>query len=364
MRYPSIVSLLFLAPGIVAPAQVSIGVSLPGLSIGINQPVYPDLVPVPGYPVYYAPGSATNYFFYDGLYWVYQDNDWYSSEWYNGPWGRSSPDEVPLYVLRVPVRYYRRPPPYFRDWDRNAPPRWGDHWGHGWEQQRPGWDRWDRHAGPSRAPLPTYQRQYSGTRYPGADQQPALHARSYHYQPKEAVTRERYQQQRAGPGSGPGQPGGPRSPEPRQGPGSGPGQPGSPRSPEPRQGPGSGPGQRGGPQPQEPRPGPAQHPQPGPPSRSGNPMPPAAPHQPEGPRAGSPGPAPVPHQQPGPQGAPRPQPAPRPSGPNPPGAQRPQPPPLQPAQPHEAPRGNPNQGQGQQHPGPGPKPPIKHEGPA
>ena len=35
-----------------AAAQVSIGISIPGISIGINQPYYPELVPVPGSPVY------------------------------------------------------------------------------------------------------------------------------------------------------------------------------------------------------------------------------------------------------------------------------------------------------------------------
>jgi hypothetical protein len=189
--------LMFLCPAVVAPAQVSIGINFPGVSIGINQPVYPELVPVPGYPVYYAPGSAMNMFFYDGLYWVYQNNQWYSSEWYNGPWGGVNPNDVPLYVLRVPVSYYRQPPPYFAGWDRNAPPRWGEHWGHAWEQRRGGWDHWDHHAGPALAPLPTYQRQFSGDRYPRPDQQAALHSQNYHYQPREAVVQARYQQQRA-----------------------------------------------------------------------------------------------------------------------------------------------------------------------
>ena len=31
----------------------------------------PELVVMPGYPVYYAPNVAANYFFYDGLYWVF-----------------------------------------------------------------------------------------------------------------------------------------------------------------------------------------------------------------------------------------------------------------------------------------------------
>ena len=149
-----------------AMAQVSVGIGLPGVSIGINLPLFPELVPVPGYPVYYAPRVSANYFFYDGMYWAYQEDNWYASSWYNGPWGLVAPDVVPLYVLRVPVRYYRQPPQYFRGWQSDEPPRWGEHWGHEWEQHRSGWDRWNRSSEPARAPLPVYQRQYSGDRYP------------------------------------------------------------------------------------------------------------------------------------------------------------------------------------------------------
>src|SRR5580765_953300 len=41
-----------------AIAQVTVGIGLPGASIGINLPLFPELVPVPGYPVYYAPGVS------------------------------------------------------------------------------------------------------------------------------------------------------------------------------------------------------------------------------------------------------------------------------------------------------------------
>ena len=79
-----------------ATAQVSIGVS-----IGINLPVFPELVVVPGYPVYYAPTVTANYFFYDGLYWVFnvEDGQWYSSSWYNGPWVFVEAAFVPQPVL-------------------------------------------------------------------------------------------------------------------------------------------------------------------------------------------------------------------------------------------------------------------------
>ena len=180
-----------------ATAQVSVGIGLPGISIGINLPVYPELVRVPGYPVYYAPGVSSNFFFYDGMYWVYQGDNWYASSWYNGPWGLVAPAAVPYYVLRVPVRYYRRPPPYFHGWRSDAPPRWGEHWGNSWEQNHSGWDHWNRSAVPAPAPLPYYQRQYSGNRYPQFEQQQALQSQSYRYQPRDTVVQQHYQAQRA-----------------------------------------------------------------------------------------------------------------------------------------------------------------------
>ena len=186
---------ILLWAGIPAVAQVSIGISTPGVSIGINMPVYPQFVRVPNYPVYYAPRLQANLFFYDGMYWVYQQDNWYTSTWYNGPWWLVNPQAVPLYVLRIPVRYYRNPPPYFGGWRPDAPPRWGDHWGNQWSQQRSGWDRWDRRAAPAPAPLPVYQRQYSGDRYPHVEQQQVLQSRNYRYQPRDTVVRQYYRQQ-------------------------------------------------------------------------------------------------------------------------------------------------------------------------
>jgi hypothetical protein len=176
-------------------AQVSIGIGLPSVSIGIDIPVYPTLVPVPGYPVYYAPGASSNYFFYDGMYWVYEGDSWYASSWYNGPWTLEAPDLIPAFLLRVPVQYYRRPPAYFAGWRPDAAPRWGEHWGSDWQRQHSGWDTWNRRAVPRAAPLPTYQRQYAGARYPQADQQRTLRDRNYQYQPRDSTVRKAYQAQ-------------------------------------------------------------------------------------------------------------------------------------------------------------------------
>lgn len=190
--------LLWMLSFSVSPAvaqQVSIGIGFPHVSIGINLPLYPDLVPVPGYPVYYAPQVNSNYFFYDGMYWVYERDNWYASSWYNGPWGLVGPEFVPVFLLRIPVRYYRQPPAYFRGWQPDSPPRWGEHWGNEWERHHSGWDQWNRQAVPARPPLPIYQRQYAGDRYPRAEQQPAIQSQYYHYQPRDPVVRQQYEAQ-------------------------------------------------------------------------------------------------------------------------------------------------------------------------
>ncbi len=186
MRHLIVALGLLLAPLTPAVAQISIQIGLPGVNIGINQPVYPQLVQVPGYPVYYDPGAPSNYFFYDGMYWVFQGDNWYASSWYNGPWALVVPQYVPVFILRVPVSYYRHPPAYFRGWNPTAPPQWGQHWGNDWERQRHGWDQWDRGSAPHPAPLPMYQKQYSGNRYPRAEQQQELHREKYSYQPRDA----------------------------------------------------------------------------------------------------------------------------------------------------------------------------------
>jgi hypothetical protein len=208
MRHLIVVASILLGSATSARAQVAVqvgvGIALPSVQIGIQVPAYPRLAPVPGYPVYYAPRASMNYFFYDGAYWVFQGDTWYVSSWYDGPWYVVAPDAVPLFVLRVPVRYYRVPPPYFRAWRADAPPRWGERWGRDWEVRRAGWDRWDRRAVPRPAPLPAYQRSYARDRYPQApEQQHAIRNSRYGYQPREPVTRQYYGPP---PGRAPGQP--------------------------------------------------------------------------------------------------------------------------------------------------------------
>jgi len=189
MKIRNVLVAVFLGLAAAAPAYSAVSVN-----IGINIPAYPRLVPVPGYPVYYAPAVNANYFFYDGMYWVFDGDNWYMSSWYNGPWTLVDPYSVPAFVLQVPVRYYHRPPAYFRGWRVDAAPLWGEHWGRSWSDRRHDWNRYDRSQARA-APLPNYQRQYDGRRYPAPDQQANLHQRNYNYQPREAIAQQHYSQQ-------------------------------------------------------------------------------------------------------------------------------------------------------------------------
>ena len=160
--------------------------------IDVDVPEYPEMQPVPDSPVYYAPNVDSNYFFYDGLYWDYFNDGWYSSAWYNGPWVFVDPVYVPTYVLWVPIRYYHRHPAYWRGWNANRPPRWGERWGRDWQNRHNAIYAGQRYA-PVRAPLPDYQRQYSRNNYPRAPQQQSqLHSQNYTYRPHESVARQHY----------------------------------------------------------------------------------------------------------------------------------------------------------------------------
>lgn len=161
------------------------------VSISINVPAYPTLVRVPNYPVYYAPRVRANYFFYDGLYWVFDRGDWYYSDWYNGPWYRIARYEVPVALLHVPVRYYRAAPPEFRVYRVDYAPSWDVYWGPSWVERRGDW-RSRSFVSVPLAPLPTYQRQYTGTRYPTLTEQAVLQTRNYRYTPREQAARERF----------------------------------------------------------------------------------------------------------------------------------------------------------------------------
>ena len=191
----ALLALLLTYPTLTAVAQIRLSIGVPDVHINLGIRAYPTLEAVPGYPVYYAPNVRSNYFFYDGLYWIYESDDWYASTWYDGPWDHVDRYEVPVFLLRIPVRYYRDPPRHFVRWRADAPPRWSEHWGRDWQQRRAGWDRWN-HRSPARSPRPDYQRDYAGDRYPHGPQRTQIESRSYRYQPRDSVVIRHRDQQR------------------------------------------------------------------------------------------------------------------------------------------------------------------------
>lgn len=171
------------------PARATVSID-----IGINVPSYPTLQRIPGYPVYYVPRMHANYFFYDGLYWVYAPDGWYVSPWYDGPWDFVAIDSVPLFILRIPVRYYGYPPVIFREWVRDAPPRWDRVWGPDWARRHQQWEHWNRAATPAPAPLPRYQQRFTRANYPNEVQRRELVQEHYRYTPRDNQARQHWQE--------------------------------------------------------------------------------------------------------------------------------------------------------------------------
>lgn len=114
---------LCIGTGIVL-AMVLLFTPLAGASISINIQVRPQLVLLPGVPVYYAPELPYNFFFYAGRYYVFIDGVWYVGPTYRGPWVFLPLVGVPQPILLVPVEYYRVPIP---GWHRGGPPPWARH---------------------------------------------------------------------------------------------------------------------------------------------------------------------------------------------------------------------------------------------
>src|SRR2546426_2114608 len=97
------------------------------VDVGIHLPAPPAFVVIPGMPVYYAPSTPANVFFYAHQYWAFESGGWYVGPSWNGPWAGVAPMYVPAPILQVPVGYYRVPPPHWRGQRRGAPPPLGGH---------------------------------------------------------------------------------------------------------------------------------------------------------------------------------------------------------------------------------------------
>lgn len=89
-----------------ARAGVSVNINLGLPAVVFAEP--PELVPVPGMSVYFAPHPDMDVFFYGGYWWSPRGSRWYRARDYNGPWGAVNRRHVPAQVFRVPHDYRER----------------------------------------------------------------------------------------------------------------------------------------------------------------------------------------------------------------------------------------------------------------
>jgi hypothetical protein len=123
-------AMLFLgASATASDVKINIGLGVP--PIVLTAP--PQLVVVPGTPVYYAPDVSANLFFYKGRYYTVANSVWSMAPAYGGPWTVIQIGQVPAPVVAVPVEYYKIPPGQLK---KHGPPPWAGQ-GHGPHPNKP-----------------------------------------------------------------------------------------------------------------------------------------------------------------------------------------------------------------------------------
>lgn len=110
---------LSVSPAHAADVKVGVSIGVPAPPV-IALPAPPQLVVVPGTPVYYAPSLSLNFFAYGGRYYTLHDGAWFVATSHTGPWAFVPMDRVPRPVLGVPATYYKVPPGHSKG--RGGPP--------------------------------------------------------------------------------------------------------------------------------------------------------------------------------------------------------------------------------------------------
>jgi hypothetical protein len=108
-----------------AGAQVSVNVNLGPPPVVFAAP--PRVVVIPKTPVYYAPDTSYNVFFYEGRYYSFHNGGWFLATSHAGPWALVPVAHVPGPVLAVPVKYYKIPPGHAKKMARDEGHGQGKH---------------------------------------------------------------------------------------------------------------------------------------------------------------------------------------------------------------------------------------------
>lgn len=120
-----------------ASAGVNVNINLGPPPIVVARP--PEVVMIPGLPIYFVPNLDIDVFFYNGYWWSPRGGYWYRSRAYNGPWRGIDRRYVPAPLFRVPRDYqgiYKR--------ERRIP--YGQ-WKHREKAERGGWKEHGRGHG-------------------------------------------------------------------------------------------------------------------------------------------------------------------------------------------------------------------------
>lgn len=108
---------LIISTGVLLPFGFVKEVSAGGPSIDIHIPLPhlpppprifikpPEIIVIPGSPVFVAPHPDVDIFFYDDYWWSPRGDRWYRSREYNGPWREMDHRYIPDYVRGAPRDY-------------------------------------------------------------------------------------------------------------------------------------------------------------------------------------------------------------------------------------------------------------------
>lgn len=85
----------------------------------------PTVYLIPGTYVYYVPYITTPMFFFSGYWYLYDDDRWFRSGSYSGPWGYIPTRNVPAVFGSISSDYYKTSPGKVKSHQRHQYKTWG-----------------------------------------------------------------------------------------------------------------------------------------------------------------------------------------------------------------------------------------------
>jgi hypothetical protein len=120
-----------MAMGTAEGGDVNVNIGVPPVAAVVVAPppvmvARPQVVLVPGTPVFTAPNVEFNVFLFGGKYYSHHNDVWYVTPRPGAKWERVAVATVPVEVRGVPVKYYKVKPKHAKAWKHDDDDR-----GHG-----------------------------------------------------------------------------------------------------------------------------------------------------------------------------------------------------------------------------------------